>query len=150
MSRSHRTACVSEADRYSNEEFATMMTGVVRREKGAAQRLFRAVAPLLIAFYGGQVQAGRARREDLEPLVQRALAAVYRGRVGHAAAHRPFRAWLLDIARAVMDGYASDRPGSPSRQGPVPREMRRSDIGRVAEPAACHDKDPLTAFASPT
>jgi RNA polymerase sigma-70 factor (ECF subfamily) len=150
MSRGYRTACVSEADRHSNEEFASMMAEVVRREKGAAQRLYRAVAPLLIAFYGGQVQAGRARREDLELLVQLALAAVYRDRASHATEDRPFRAWLLDIARSAMDGYDPARPGAMSAPGPVLGEASRSSIDRGAKSAARHDVEPPKTFTSLT
>lgn len=141
MSQSCRTVCISEVGRTSNDEFAALMADMVRREKGSAQRFFRAVTPLLIAFYGGQVQAGRARVDDLESLVQKALVEVYRSRTSNVLEHRPFRAWLLDIARSSMSGYHPAHRDGPRTPGQPGRGIRLADADQTAGVGAAAYRD---------
>jgi len=110
MSVEYRSSCVSDMARLSNDQLVALMADVVRHGAGSVRRLFMAVAPLLIAFYEGQVQAERAKVEDLERLVQQALIAVYQGRSSYSPC-RPFRAWLLDVARLEMLDYQRDASG---------------------------------------
>ena len=98
MSEEIRQSCVCGGGRPSNDELSAL---IVTGAQGDTQPLFVAVAPLLTAFYEGQVQAGRARREDLEALVHQAFAALCRHRQSYDAAH-PFRAWLIEIARGTL------------------------------------------------
>ncbi|MFJ3484626.1 hypothetical protein ACIPL1_14760 [Pseudomonas sp. NPDC090202] len=104
MSQGYHGGCVCSVDRPSNDELSALMARVAVRGEGASDALLVAVAPLLTAFFEGQVQAGRARREDLDSWVREAGGALYRRRSGYDAT-RPFRAWLLDIAREQLLDY---------------------------------------------
>lgn len=104
MTDTDRNGCLREIDRLSNEQLSALISGVVIDGKGASAPLFAAVAPLLIAFYEGQVQAGRARHEHLEALVQDAFLAIYQRCASYDPAH-PIRAWLIEIARCTLVDY---------------------------------------------
>ena len=104
MSKEYRSSCVNPSVRFSNDELVTLMRDVVSRTKGSSRQLFLTIAPLLVAFFGGQVQAGRASVEDLGQLVQQALVAAYRFRSSYDF-RQPFRAWLLNIALSEMANY---------------------------------------------
>lgn len=129
MSRDHRRVCMG---RLSNEDLGHLLAAMVRREKGSAQRLFLAIAPLLAAFHGGQVQAGRVKAEDLEPLVQQSLVAVYRARASYVPGQLPFRAWLLDIARSSSASCRLAHGGGQLTLGSVVREARMTEIELAA------------------
>lgn len=93
--------CISDPDRPSNDELDALMAGVVKRHKGAIEQLQVRVRPLVMAFYEGQVQAGRVRAEELDTLVHLTLWAIYQRRASYDRRH-PFRAWLLHIARGAL------------------------------------------------
>jgi RNA polymerase sigma-70 factor (ECF subfamily) len=101
MAESYRVSCLSTAERLGNDELHALMAGVVRRDRRESQQLFAAVTPLLIAFYEGQVQAGRIKRGATPGLVQEAFKALYLGQPGYDP-NLPFRAWVLDIARSTL------------------------------------------------
>lgn len=115
MTDSDRIGCLREIDRLSNEQLGTLITGVVIHGKGASQPLFAAVAPLLNAFYEGQVQAGRARHEHLDGLVQAALMAIYQRCASYDPTH-PIRAWLIEIARCTLVDYLHGVSGDASTE----------------------------------
>lgn len=106
MAEGNRTSCLSTAERLGNDELHALMAGVLRRDRRESQQLFAAVTPLLIAFYDGQVQAGRIKRGDTAGLVQEAFKALYLGQPGYDP-NLPFRAWVLEIARTTLLGNLS-------------------------------------------
>lgn len=101
MAEGYRHTCLCESDRLGNDELYALVAGAVRHGRGEAQQLFATVTPLLIAFYEGQVQAGRVRREDTGNLVQQAFRALYQKQADHDPSF-PFRAWLIEIARSTL------------------------------------------------
>lgn len=101
MAEGYRDNCLCEADRLGNDELYALVAGAVRHGRGEAQQLFATVTPLLIAYYEGQVQAGRIRREDTGLLVQQAFRALYQEQAAHDP-NFPFRAWLIEIARSTL------------------------------------------------
>lgn len=101
MAEGYRHTCLCESDRLGNDELYALVAGAVRHGRGEAQQLFATVTPLLIAFYEGQVQAGRVRREDTGNLVQQAFRALYQEQAAHDPSF-PFRAWLIEIARSTL------------------------------------------------
>ena len=101
MAEGYRHTCLCESDRLGNDELYALVAGAVRHGRGEAQQLFATVTPLLIAFYEGQVQAGRIRREDTGSLVQQAFRALYQEQAAHDPSF-PFRAWLIEIARSTL------------------------------------------------
>lgn len=101
MAEGYRHTCLCESDRLGNDELYALVAGAVRHGRGEAQQLFATVTPLLIAFYEGQVQAGRIRREDTGGLVQQAFRALYQEQATHDPSF-PFRAWLIEIARTIL------------------------------------------------
>lgn len=103
MAEGYRVSCLSTDERLGNDELHALMAGVVRRDRRESQQLFAAVTPLLIAFYEGQVQAGRIKRGATAALVQEAFKALYLGQPGYDP-NLPFRAWVLDIARSTLLG----------------------------------------------
>lgn len=103
MAEGYRVSCLSAAERLGNNELHALMAGVVRRERRESEQLFATVRPLLIAFYEGQVQAGRIKRGETAGLVQESLKALYFGQAGYDP-NMPFRAWIVDIARATLLG----------------------------------------------
>ncbi|WP_460043032.1 hypothetical protein [Pseudomonas sp. S2_H01] len=104
MNDGYRNSGLCGIDWLSNEELGRLIANVVVQEKGASQQLFAAVAPLLMAFYEGQVQAGRARHEHLETLVQEAFMVVHQRSASFDCALST-RAWLIDIARCKLVDY---------------------------------------------
>jgi RNA polymerase sigma-70 factor, ECF subfamily len=112
MSEEFRQSCVCGDDRPSNDELSALIARVAACGQGDAQPLFAAVAPLLTAFYEGQVQAGRARREDLQSLVDQAFAALCRRRQSYDSAY-PFRAWLIEVARSTLRDYLRSHDANP-------------------------------------
>jgi RNA polymerase sigma-70 factor (ECF subfamily) len=103
MAEGYRVGCLSAAERIGNDELHALMAGVVRRDRRELQQLFATVTPLLIAFYEGQLQAGRIKREETSGLVQESLMALYLRQQGYDP-NLPFRAWILDIARSTLRG----------------------------------------------
>ncbi|ABA74007.1 MULTISPECIES: hypothetical protein [Pseudomonas] len=101
MAEGYRHTCLCESDRLGNDELYALVAGAVRHGRSEAQQLFATVTPLLIAFYEGQVQAGRIRREDTGGLVQQAFRTLYQEQAAHDPSF-PFRAWLIEIARATL------------------------------------------------
>jgi RNA polymerase sigma-70 factor (ECF subfamily) len=118
MSEGYGESCVCADDRPSNDELSALIAQVVMRGQDAPQRLFSAVAPLLSAFYEGHIQAGRAKREDLETLVQRAFLAVCQ-RHGSFDGGHPFRAWLIEIARSTLLDYLVSQSANRGGVAPV-------------------------------
>ncbi|HYG06289.1 MAG TPA: hypothetical protein VD865_07730 [Stenotrophomonas sp.] len=113
MSDSYPASCVQSADRPSNDELVTLMAGVVRRDKGALEKLHVLVRPLVTAFHEGQVQAGRLHPDELDELVEGTLWTIYRQRLSYDRQH-PFRAWLLQVARhALLERFNKPRPATP-------------------------------------
>ena len=114
MSESHPCDGADQTWRISNGELQTLMASLTAGDQGAVQKLFRAITPLLAAFYDGQAQAGRLDPDEVGHLVQLALLALYRKRAGYPA-EQPFRAWLIDVARSTMVGpHSHARAGKPS------------------------------------
>ncbi|MCX4221398.1 MULTISPECIES: hypothetical protein [Pseudomonas] len=101
MAEGYRNNCLREADRLGNDELYALVAGAVSHGRGEAQQLFATVTPLLIAFYEGQAQAGRIRREDTGNLVQQAFRMLYQEQAAHDPSF-PFRAWLIEIARSTL------------------------------------------------
>ncbi|WP_225875070.1 MULTISPECIES: hypothetical protein [Pseudomonas] len=101
MAEGYRQQCLCEADRLGNDELYALVTGAVRHDRAESQQLFATVTPLLIAFYEGQVQAGRISREDTGNLVQQAFKMLYLEQARHDPDF-PFRAWLIEIARSTL------------------------------------------------
>lgn len=101
MAEGYRVRCLNTAERLGNDQLHALMAGVVRRDTDESKQLFETVTPLLIAFYEGQVQAGRIGREDAAGLVQEAFNALYLGRIRYDP-NLSFRAWILDIARSTL------------------------------------------------
>lgn len=106
MAEGNRTSCLSTAERLGNDELHALMAGMLRRDRRESRQLFAAVTPLLIAFYDGQVQAGRIKRGETAGLVQEAFKALYLGQPGYDP-NLPFRAWVLEIARTTLLGNSS-------------------------------------------
>lgn len=103
MAEGYRVGCLSTAERLGNDELHALMDAVVRRDKRESLRLFATVIPLFIAFYEGQVQAGRIKHAETASLVQQALKALYLGQPRYDP-NLPFRSWILDIARSTLLG----------------------------------------------
>jgi RNA polymerase sigma-70 factor (ECF subfamily) len=146
---SYRSVCLSDVGRLGNEDFIVLMADMSRSEWDSAQRLFLAIAPLLIAFYGGQVQAGWAEVDDLDVPVLQALVAVYRNRASCAPERQPFRAWLLDVARSGMRGYRAGHRGHQLTLSAVVREMHMAEVcgAEGVDPAAHRHTNPLKRIA---
>ncbi|KSW22001.1 hypothetical protein P3W55_10155 [Pseudomonas citronellolis] len=96
--------CMSLAGRCSNAEFGALLVQAQQGGGEASPRLLKALVPLLVAFFEGQVQAGRMRGEDLGEVLRATLKAVDSQRASYDPAG-PFRAWLLDIARQELGEY---------------------------------------------
>ncbi|WP_248743539.1 MULTISPECIES: hypothetical protein [unclassified Pseudomonas] len=101
MAEGYRQHCLCEADRLGNDELYALVTGAVRHDRAESQQLFATVTPLLIAYFEGQVQAGRINREDTGSLVQQAFKMLYLEQARHDPDF-PFRAWLIEIARSTL------------------------------------------------
>lgn len=155
MPEFHRTACLSQEGRLSNDEFTALMASAVRCGRDSSRSLFLAAAPVLIAFYEGHVRAGRLVATDVESLVQRALANLYRARAGFAAERQPFRAWLLDIARDSMLDYRRERSGHAIKSGrgagkeSEPEKARRFFVSSTTSDAAKLSAKPTRKIARP-
>ncbi|MGF6488030.1 sigma factor [Pseudomonas frederiksbergensis] len=111
MAEGYRDSCLCRVDRLGNDELCTLMADVVKHDGGASQQLLVTVKPLLTAFYEGQVQAGRVRREEVEGLVQKAFMALYQRRASYDS-NIPFRAWLIEIARDTLLDYWRSQSGN--------------------------------------
>ncbi|WP_130901454.1 hypothetical protein [Pseudomonas sp. Sample_23] len=109
MAEGYRTSCLSKAERLGNAELHALMAGVLRRERRESLQLFAAVTPLLIAFYDGQVQAGRIKRGATAGLVQEAFKTLYLGQPGYDP-NLPFRAWVLEVARTTLQSNSGSEP----------------------------------------
>jgi RNA polymerase sigma-70 factor (ECF subfamily) len=103
--------CLSRVDHLGNDELCALMADVVKHGGGPLQQLLARVKPLLKAFYEGQVQAGRVRREKVEGLVQEASIALYQRRASYDP-NVPFRAWLIEIARDTLLDYWRSQSGN--------------------------------------
>ncbi|VVO65750.1 hypothetical protein [Pseudomonas fluorescens] len=91
MAEGFRVSCLSTVERLGNDELHALMDAVVRRDKRESLRLFATVTPLLIAFYEGQVQAGRIKQGATASLVQQSLKALCLGQPRYDR-NLPFRA----------------------------------------------------------
>ncbi|RON14956.1 sigma-70 family RNA polymerase sigma factor [Pseudomonas frederiksbergensis] len=111
MAEGYRDSCLCRVDRLGNDELRALMADIVKHGKGASQQLLARVKPLLKAFYEGQVQAGRVRREEVEDLVQEAFMALYQRRASYDP-NVPFRAWLIEIARYTLLDYWRSQSGN--------------------------------------
>lgn len=96
-----REHCLATAGRPSNDELRAWLEADARTDSRSFQAFFRAVAPLLLAYFEGQ-QRGRAL--DLEVLTLETLVAVYQHRASYDP-EQPLRAWLLGIARLRMASH---------------------------------------------
>ncbi|WP_159812277.1 hypothetical protein [Pseudomonas sp. 18058] len=124
MAEGYRVSCLSTAERLGNDELHALMAGFVRRDRRESQQLFAAVTPLLIAFYEGQVQAGRIKRGATAALVQEAFKALYLGQPGYDP-NLPFRAWVLDIARSTLLGNSGTEAVFDAFAGGAARHCRQ-------------------------
>ncbi|WP_339485555.1 hypothetical protein [Pseudomonas sp. EL_65y_Pfl2_R95] len=113
MADCYRSNCVFGVDRPSNEQLGALIAEVVARGKEAVDPLYSAVSPLLSAFYEGQVQAGRAKKEHLDALIESAFVAVCWECASYDAS-RPVRAWLVEIARSQFLEYLCSRRRQPT------------------------------------
>ncbi|ROM67257.1 hypothetical protein BK653_16695 [Pseudomonas brassicacearum] len=111
MAEGYRDSCLCSVDRLGNDELQALMIDVVKHGKGSSQQLLATVKPLLMAFYEGQVQAGRVRREEVEGLVQQAFTSLYQRRTSYDP-NFPFRAWLIEIARCTLLHYLHSQKGN--------------------------------------
>ncbi|WP_248739049.1 hypothetical protein [Pseudomonas sp. MWU12-2029] len=119
MAEGYRQHCLCEADRLGNDELYALVTGAVRHDRAESQQLFATVTPLLIAYFEGQVQAGRISREDTGRLVQQAFKTLYLEQARHDPGF-PFRAWLIEIARStLLDNLAHRGITAPDHPGPL-------------------------------
>lgn len=101
MHENGRVSCLATGGRASNEELRAWLGADAGRDCRPFQRLFQAVAPLLLAYFEGKP---RVRRTDLEMLTLETLVAVYQHRASYDPG-QPFRAWLLDVARLRLADY---------------------------------------------
>jgi len=101
MHENGRVSCLATGGRASNEELRAWLGADAGRDCRPFQRLFQAVAPLLLAYFEGKP---RVRRADLEMLTLETLVAVYQHRASYDPG-QPFRAWLLDVARLRLADY---------------------------------------------
>lgn len=102
--------CLAMAGRASNDELRAWLGADARSDNRAFQALFQAVAPLLLAYFEGQL---RGRTAELEVLTLETLVAVYRHRASYDP-RQPVRAWLLDLARLRMVRHRRGQPWCPS------------------------------------
>jgi len=123
----YSNSCLHGIGRLSNEDLGALLAASATQGKGTSQQLFAAIAPLLSAFYEGQVQAGRAKSEHVEALVQEAFMAVYQRCASYNPAH-PTRAWLLEIARRKLLDYMDSalNQGAEALVTPLPDSSRAS------------------------
>ncbi|MDU4255167.1 hypothetical protein [Pseudomonas sp.] len=98
--------CMNLAGRRSNAEFRVLVLGAGEPAGIASRQLYMALLPLLIAFFEGQVQAGRIGQPAMGELVRATLREVERQRAAFDPAI-PFRAWLLELARQELSAYRS-------------------------------------------
>jgi RNA polymerase sigma-70 factor (ECF subfamily) len=101
MTEGCRDSWLCRTDRLGNDELCALMAKVAKHGPRASQQLLATVKPLLSAFYEGQVQAGRARREEVDGLIQEAFMALQQRRADYDPGV-PFRAWLIAIARETL------------------------------------------------
>lgn len=102
--------CLVMTGRASNDELCAWLSADARSDSRAFQALFHAVAPLLLAYFEGQLP-GRAA--ELEVLTLETLVAAYQHRASYDP-RQPFRAWLLSIARLRMVQHRRGRLWNPS------------------------------------
>ncbi len=119
--------CMNLAGRRSNAEFRALVLGTGEPAGIASRQLYMAVLPLLVAFFEGQVQAGRIGQPAMGDLVRATLRQVERQRAAFDPAV-PFRAWLLELARQELGAYrsalhAEAPPASPAN---TPARRRRT------------------------
>jgi len=104
MTERYGDSCLCSADRLGNDELRALMIDLIGSGNSTPTQLLATVKPLLMAFYEGQVQAGRVRREEVEGLAQQAFASLYQRRSSYDP-NVPFRAWLIEIARCTLLHY---------------------------------------------
>lgn len=104
MSEGYRDNCLCSAERLGNDQLCALMMATVEQGKTASRQLLVAVKPLLMAFYEGQVQAGRLGRDQVDGLVKQAFNLLYHRRARYDP-DVPFRAWLIEIARSTLLHY---------------------------------------------
>ena len=96
MQEGYRGPCIVNAGRATNDELCSWLKADAHNDSSLFGLLFPAVAPLLEAFFEGQMHG--AHRGQIEVLIQNTLIAVCRRRAIYDPS-RPFRAWLLELAR---------------------------------------------------
>ncbi|MFI8479115.1 hypothetical protein ACIGCM_00885 [Pseudomonas sp. NPDC078700] len=128
MTDCYRNNCVFGVDRPSNEQLGALVAEVVMRGKDAADPLYVAVSPLLSAYFEGQVQAGRAKNEHLDGLIQSAFVALC-WKCSSYDSNRPVRAWLVEIAHSQFVEYLASRRSRAS--GSWSPSSRRCEIARA-------------------
>lgn len=111
MTEGYRGNCLCSADHLGNSQLCQLMAEVVKQGKPASGPLLMTVKPLLMAFYEGQVQAGRLGRDEVDDLARQAFNSLYQRR------HRydpnvPFRAWLIEIARSTLLRHLRNQKGT--------------------------------------
>lgn len=102
MRHNKPVGCVTTAA--TNAELGAWLAADPASDPRSVERLFRAVAPLLVAYFDGQLQG---RPCDTEALVLETLIELYRQRSGQGT-ERPFRAWMMDMARMALLRYLED------------------------------------------
>jgi RNA polymerase sigma-70 factor (ECF subfamily) len=116
MAEGNHPSYLCTAERLGNDELHALMAEAIRHGMPQSKLLVTTVTPLLIAFFEGQVQAGRVRCEDTQSLVQQTFNALYLGQARYDP-NAPFRAWLLEIARATLL-HNVDNPTANARLEP--------------------------------
>ncbi|TBR39375.1 hypothetical protein EYV96_03890 [Dyella terrae] len=120
-------SCVDPAGRASNEQLGAWLRADARSDSQSLQQLFGAVTPLLFAFFEGQLPE---RKSVLNVLVLDTLIDVYRRRASYDPS-RPFRAWLLGLARTRLVNYVAhpDDDGCTAAGEPdEPRHVADYDV----------------------
>lgn len=96
MHERYRTPCVIAAGRATNDQLCAWLRDDVDEGGGSFEQLVDAVSPLLYGFFEGQMHVRLQASVDV--LVKATLVAVHHGRASYNPG-RPFRAWLLELAR---------------------------------------------------
>ncbi|CDF92132.1 hypothetical protein BN844_2242 [Pseudomonas sp. SHC52] len=123
MTEGCRDSWLCRTDRLGNDELCALMAKVDRHGPQALQQLLAKVKPLLKAFYEGQVQAGRARREEVEGLIQEAFMVLQQRRADYDPSV-PFRAWLIAIARDTLLYHWHNQGNDASVAAPLNAVLR--------------------------
>jgi len=124
MRENYRVSCLETTGRASNEQLHAWLRTDAESDGQAFQSLCRAMTPLLLAYFEGQL---RGRRADPEALTQETLVAVYLHRASYDPA-LPFRAWLLELARLRMADHLRGARALPGVLPGVASETERETV----------------------